>query len=182
MRDEPHDRAQREHAPCKPQQGEQPGVDRRKGRVTTGATRQAPPSSAGTSAAPRACAVLATCLRYRTDGEDALLPALFSCTHPRKVRGQQRDSEGTWGGAEDRPKRRGERREAKKKTKKNNKGHQHARAEADSRGRRDMPGARKHGKGRETGGRPWGRKLGGRDQHRNEQGGAGVTRARKRRW
>ena len=61
------------------------------------------------------------------------------------------------GGAEDGPTRRGERREAskKKKQKTNNKGHQHAGAVADSRGRRDMAGARKHGKGRGTRGRPW---------------------------
>ena len=43
MRDGPHDRAQREHAPCKPQQGDHRGCDRRVGRATTGATRLAPP-------------------------------------------------------------------------------------------------------------------------------------------
>ena len=43
VRDEPHDRAPREHAPYKPQRGDHRGCDRRKGRVTTGATRQAPP-------------------------------------------------------------------------------------------------------------------------------------------
>ena len=78
---------------------------------------------------------------------------------------------------------RDERRPNKKKPQKtNNKGHQHARAGADSRGRRDMAGARKHGKGRGKGGRRWKRMLGGRDQRRHERGGAGVTRARKRRW
>ena len=66
--------------------------------------------------------------------------------------------------------------------KKKNKGHQRARAGTDSRGRRDTGGARKHGKGRGKGGHPWGRKLGGGDQHRSERGGGGVTRARKRRW
>ena len=73
------------------------------------------------------------------------------------------------GGAEDRPKHRGERREAggkKKKTKDTNTPEQGG----DSRGRRDMAGARKHGKGRGKGGRPWGRKLGGRDQRRSERG------------
>ena len=171
VRDEPHDRAQREHAPCKPQRGDDRGCDRRKGRVTTGATWQAPPPCRGTSAAPRACAVLATCLRQRTDSEDAPPPTPFSSTYPRKGRGQRGDSEGTWGWAEDGPKRRKERREASKKKKTTNKGHQHPRAGADSRGRRDMAGARKHGKGRGKGGRPWGRKLGGRDQHRSERGG-----------
>ena len=39
VRDEPHDRAQRKHAPCKPQRGDHRGCNRRKGRVTTGATR-----------------------------------------------------------------------------------------------------------------------------------------------
>ena len=72
--------------------------------MTTGATRQAPPPSVGTSAAPRACAVLTTCLRNRADSEDAPPPAPFSSTHPQKGRGQRGDSEGTWGGAEDRQK------------------------------------------------------------------------------
>ena len=185
VRDEPHDRAQREHAPCKPQRGNHRGCDRRKGRVTTGATRQAPPpqqrDKCRASCLRRACDVLTP-----EDGQRGRPPppAPFSSTHPTKGRGQRGDSEGTWGGAEDRPKRRGERREAskKKQTKKNNKGHQHARAGAGSRGTRDMAGARKHGKGRGKGGRPWGRKLGGRDQRRNEGAEGGVTRARKRRW
>ena len=59
--------------------------------------------------------------------------------------------------------------EQKNKTK--NKRHQCARAGADSRGRRDTAGTTKHGKGRGKGGRPWGRKQGGRDQHRSERGG-----------
>ena len=183
VRDEPHDRAQREHAPCKPQRGDHRGCDRRKGRVTTGATRQATPPCRGTSAAPRVCAVLATCLRQRTDSEDAPPPHSL-LLHPakkgaRSARRQRGDMEG---GAEDRPKRRGERREAsgKKKTKKTK--NKAARAGADSRGRRDMVGARKHGKGRGKGGRPWGQKFGGRDQRRSKRGGAGVTRAHKRRW
>ena len=74
MRDEPHDRAHREHAPCKPQRGDHQGCNRRKGRVTTGARGRAPPPSGGTSAAPRACAVLTTCLRNRADSEDAPPP------------------------------------------------------------------------------------------------------------
>ena len=49
-------------------------------------------------------AMLATCLRYRADSEDAPPPAPFSSTHPQKGRGQRGDSEGTWGGGEDRPK------------------------------------------------------------------------------
>ena len=60
-----------------------------------------PPPCRGTTAAPRACAVLATCLRQRTDSEDAPPhPTPFSSTHPRKRRGQRGDSEGTWGGGQ----------------------------------------------------------------------------------
>ena len=55
VRDEPHDSAQREHAPCKPRRGDYRGCNRRKGRMTAGATRQAPPLSGGTSAVPCAC-------------------------------------------------------------------------------------------------------------------------------
>ena len=40
---EGRERAQGEHAPCKPQRGDRWGCNRRKGRVTTGATRQPPP-------------------------------------------------------------------------------------------------------------------------------------------
>ena len=74
MRDGPHDRARRKQTPCKPQRGGHRGFERRVGRATTGATRQAPPPCRGTSAAPRACAVLATCLCQRTDSEDAPPP------------------------------------------------------------------------------------------------------------
>ena len=153
VRDGPHDRVRGEHAPCKPQRGDHRGGDRRVGRATTGATGQAPPppTCRGTSAAPRACTVLAMCLRQRTGSEKAPPPP------PRRG-----DSEGTWGGAEDRP-----------VEEKKNKGHQRASAGADSRGRRDTAGTRKHGKGRGKGGHPWGRKLGGRDQHRSERGGGG---------
>ena len=108
VRDGSDDRARRKQAPCKPQRGGHRGCERRVGRVTTGARRQAPPPCRGTSAAPRACAVLATCLRRRTDSEDAPPPTPFSSTHPRKGRGQRGDSEGTSARAEDRPKRRGE--------------------------------------------------------------------------
>ena len=61
-------------------------------------TASPPPPCRGTSAAPRACAVLATCLRQRTDSEDAPPPTPFSPTHPGKGRGQRGDGEGTWGG------------------------------------------------------------------------------------
>ena len=187
VRDGPHDRAQREHAPCTPQRGDHRGCDRRVGRATTGATRQAPPPPAEGQVP---CLIPAPCSRRAyARGQAARTPPRptpFSSTHPRKGRGQPGDSEGTWGGAEDRPKCRGGRRVASggdaKKKKKKKKGHRRARAGTNSRGRRDTAGARKHGKERRKGGHPWGRKLGGRDQHRSEQGGAGVTGARKRRW
>ena len=44
VQDGPHDRAQREHAPCKPQRRDHRGCDRGVGRATTGATRKAPPN------------------------------------------------------------------------------------------------------------------------------------------
>ena len=67
MRDGPHDRARRGHAPCKPQRGDHRGCARRVERATTGATRHAPPPCRGTGAAPRACAVLALCLRHASN-------------------------------------------------------------------------------------------------------------------
>ena len=65
VRDGPHDRARREHAPCKPQQGGPPGV-RTQGREGDDGSHTAspPPPCKGTGAAPRACAVLASCLRH----------------------------------------------------------------------------------------------------------------------
>ena len=90
----------------------------------TGATRLAPPpplqrDKCRASCLRRACDVLTP-----EDGQRGRPPppTPFSPTHPRKGRGQHGDGEGTWGGAEDRPKRRGERRVAsgggKKKKKK----------------------------------------------------------------
>ena len=43
MRNGPHDRARRKHAPCRPQRGGHRGCERRVGRATTRATRHAPP-------------------------------------------------------------------------------------------------------------------------------------------
>ena len=188
VRDEPHDRAQREHAPCKPQRGDHRGCDRRKGRVTTGATRQAPPPPAEgqvPSLVPAPCLRRAYAIGRTARTPPPPLPSPPpSQERARTARRQQGDMGGGRGQTETPGgETRGEQKKNKqKKQKTNNKGHQHARAGADSRGRRDMAGARKHGKGRGTGGRPWGRKLGGRDQHHNERGGAGVTRAHKRRW
>ena len=103
VRDGPHHRARRRHAPCKPQRRGHRGSERRVRRATTGATRQALLPCRGTSAAPRACAVLATCLRRRTDSEGAPPPPPPS-SPPTKERGE--DSEGVarghGGGTEDR--------------------------------------------------------------------------------
>ena len=113
VRDGPHDRARRKHAPCKPQRGGHRGSERRVGRAMTGATRLAPPplqrDKCRASCLRRACDVLTP-----EDGQRGRPPppTPFSPTHPRKGRGQHGDGEGTWGGAEDRPKRRGERRVA----------------------------------------------------------------------
>ena len=61
MRDEPHDRARRGHAPCKPRRGDHRGCGRRVEGATKGAARQTPPPpSRGTGAAPRACDARAT--------------------------------------------------------------------------------------------------------------------------
>ena len=103
MRDRPHDRARRKHAPYKPQRGDHRGCERRVGRATTGATRQAPPPCRGTGAAPRACAVLVTCLRQRTDGEDAPPPPHPLLPHPpqkgaRTARRRRGDTGGGGGG------------------------------------------------------------------------------------
>ena len=52
--------------------------------MTTGATRQPPPPSRGTSAEPRACAVLPTCLRIREDSENPPPPPPPSATPTRR--------------------------------------------------------------------------------------------------
>ena len=178
VRDGPHDRAQWEHAPCTPQRGDHRGCDRRVGRATTGATRQAPPPPAE-GQVPRL--VPAPCSRRAYARGQAARPPPppnpLLLHPPKKGARTARRQRGDMGGAEDRPKRRGERRVASggdaKKT--SNKGHQRARAGTDSRGRGDTAGARRHGKGRGKRGHPWGRELGGGDQHCSERGGVGVT-------
>ena len=98
VRDGPHDRARRKHAPCKPQRGGHRGCERRVGRATTGATRQAPPAAEGQ--VPRL--VPAPCLRRAyARGRTARAPpppTPFSPTQPGKGQGQQGGGEGTWGG------------------------------------------------------------------------------------
>ena len=70
VRDGPHDRARRVHAPCKPQRGDHRGCERRVGRATTGATRHAPPpplqrDQCRASCLRRACDVLTPVDRQR---------------------------------------------------------------------------------------------------------------------
>ena len=104
VRDGPHDRARRKHAPCKPQRGGHRGSERRVGRATTAATRHAPLPSRGTSAAPRASAVPATCLRRRKDSEGAPPPHPQLPHPPRKGAGTARGWRGDMGGGTaDRP-------------------------------------------------------------------------------
>ena len=63
VRDGPHDRARKEHAPCEPQRGDDRGCERRIGGATMGATRHAPPPVEGQ--VPRL--VPAPCLRPACD-------------------------------------------------------------------------------------------------------------------
>ena len=60
VRDEPHDRARRGRAPCRPRRGDHRGCGRRIERATKGAARQTPPPCRGTGAAPRASDARAT--------------------------------------------------------------------------------------------------------------------------
>ena len=71
VRDGLHGRAQGKQAPCSPQRGGHRGSEHRVGRAMTGATRRTPLPSRRTSAAPRASAVPATCLRRRKGSEGA---------------------------------------------------------------------------------------------------------------
>ena len=185
VRDGPHDRAQREHAPCKPQRGDHRGCDRRVGRAMPGGTRQAPPPPPAEGQVPRL--VPAPCSRRAyARGQAARKPPSPHplLLHPPKkgARTARRQRGDMWGGQRTDRNAGGRDEWRAVEVKKKNKGHQRARAGADSRGRPDTAGARKDGKGRGTGGHPWGRKPEGRDQHRSEQGGGGVTRTRKRRW
>ena len=87
VRDGLHDRAQGKQAPCRPQRGGHRGSERRLGRAMTGATRRAPLPSRRTSAAPRASAVPATCLRRRKGSEGAP-PSPPPTPTPTKERGE----------------------------------------------------------------------------------------------
>ena len=100
VRDGPHNRARRKHAPCKPRRGGHGGSERRVGRATTGATRHAPFPCRGKGAARRACAVLATCLRRRTDTEGAPPPHPLLPHPPRKRARTARRWRGDMGGGD----------------------------------------------------------------------------------
>ena len=127
------------HALCKPQRGDHRGCDRRVGRATTGATRQAPPHLQRDKCR-------ASCLHR---ARDVLTPEdrLRGSPPPPPQRG---DSEGTWGGGRgqtDTP--RGEtsgERWRKKKTKETNAPQQGQTAGAD--GTRQEPGSTARGVGK----------------------------------
>ena len=90
VRDRPHDRARRELAPSKPATGGPPGVRTQSRKGDEGGHTANPPPCRGTRAAPRACTVLATCIRQRTVSKGAP-PTPLSPAHP----GRGEDSEGT---------------------------------------------------------------------------------------
>ena len=152
------DRAQGGHAPCKPPRGDRRGCNRRKGRVTAGATRQPPPQ--------RRDKCRASCLRRASDvlaqkgGQREPPPPRPLLRRPAAERA--RAARRQW--------------KKKKKHKASNQGHQHAGAGTGSRGRRDMAGARGHSKG------PGSAPLGMKEGEQGPTGGGGVTRAREQRW
>ena len=151
--DGPHDRARRKHAPCKPQRGGHRGCERRVGRATTGATRQAPPPAGGQ--VPRLVPV--PCLRraYARGRTSRAPPPPTPSPPPTQERGG--DSEevrrGHLGGAEDRPTCQEERRAAsggdakKKENKKKNNG-QSKPSRPGKKARRQGPKTRRTGGGR----------------------------------
>ena len=94
--------------------GGAPGVRTQGKKGDDGSHTASPPPPPAEGQVPRL--VPAPCLpRAYARGQTARTPhppTPFSSTHPVRRRGQRGDSEGAWGGAEDRPKRRGERRVA----------------------------------------------------------------------
>ena len=81
--------------PCKPPRGDRRGCNRRKGRVTTGATRQPPPPQ-------RRDKFRASCLRRASDvlaqkggQREPPPPASFSDAHPQKGRGRRGEKKKT---------------------------------------------------------------------------------------
>ena len=87
VRDGPHDRAPREHVPCKPWRGDHRGCERRVERATTEATTHAPPPCRATGAVPRASAVLASCLRHaRNEGKTTSPPPPTDLRPPKSGR------------------------------------------------------------------------------------------------
>ena len=109
--------------------------------MTTGATRQPPPPSGRTSAEPRACAVLPTCLRKREDSENPSPPPPPSPT-PARRKGE--------GGEETKKKKKKKKKKkhTKRATKDTNMPEQGQAAGADGTGRE--PGGTARGQG------PWG--------------------------
>ena len=154
MRDRPHDRAQREHAPCKSQRGDHRGCDRKKGRATMGATRLAPPPPAE-GPVPRL--VPAPCSRRAyAKGQAARKPPpphpLLLHPPTKEARTARRQRGDVGGRAEYRPKRRGGRRvtsgkKKKQKTKDTNAPEEGQTAGADGTRQEPESTARSAGKG-----------------------------------
>ena len=88
MRDEPHDRARRGRAPCKPRRGDHRGCGRRIEGATKGAARQTPPPCRGTGATPRASDARAT------EGKRQAPPPP-TCHHPPKGGGCRKGGAGS---------------------------------------------------------------------------------------
>ena len=107
------------------------------------------------------CLVPAPCFRRAcAKGRTARTPpppAPFSYAHPQKGRGRRGDSEKTWGGGK-------KKKNTKRTAKDTNTPEQGQTAGADGTWRE--PGGTARGAGQ----RPWGRKLGGRDQRRGGRG------------
>ena len=145
-----------------PKRRENQGRVDRERRAKMGATRQPPPRR-GTSAAPRACILLATCIRQRTDSKGAPPPS------PQPTQERDEDSKETARGH-------GEGRRTD-----HNAGERDGRqAVKESPDRRGTAGTREHRKGRGKGETP-GEEV-GRQGPTQRTGGAGATRARKRHW
>ena len=161
VRDGPHDRARREHAPYKPQRGDHRSCERRVGRATTGATRQAPPPAEGQ--VPRLVPTPCSRRAYAGGQTARTPPPPPPSPPPAQERGE--DSEetprGQGGGGRERTETPGgekggerRRRQAAGAQIKKNIANQRARAGTDSRDGRDTAGTRECGKGRGKGGQP----------------------------
>ena len=157
----PHDRARREHAPCKPPTGGPPG-GANTGWEGRRRERHGKPPPLQREKCRASCLQRARNVLTPEDRQRGRPPPRPPSPPPNQEMGEDSlgDSEGTWGGAEDRPKRQGGRRAAsggdakqpepkrkktkkEKKTKQNNAPEQGQIAETD--GARQEPGSAERG-------------------------------------